>query len=62
VNIGPKYYNHYLFVLYLPGSADFMGLNHYSTVRAHYKVCTGSDAGYYCDMDVYADRDPAWPG
>lgn len=50
------------FYFFSAGSADFMGINHYSSVRARHRVCSPGEVGYYCDMDVEADRDPAWPG
>jgi len=43
------------------GSADYLGLNHYTTNRAKHHVCDESEVGYYCDMEVQADQDPAWP-
>nr|ATP16791.1 multidomain GH1 [Lyrodus pedicellatus] len=46
----------------LAGSADFLGLNHYTTNRAKYRVCGENDTGYYCDMEVESDQDPSWPG
>lgn len=43
------------------GSADFLGLNHYSSNRAKYKACGENETGYYCDMELVSDKDPAWP-
>lgn len=47
--------------IFLLGSADFLGLNHYTTTRARYRVCDENETGYYCDMELEADQDPNLP-
>jgi len=48
------------------GSADFFGLNHYTTMYAahgdgHEPMATFSNAGIAEDQDVSVSADPAWP-
>lgn len=44
------------------GSADFMGLNHYTTFLAENRPSDPSDVSYEADQDVYAYHDPTLYG
>ncbi|XP_052245872.1 lactase/phlorizin hydrolase-like isoform X2 [Dreissena polymorpha] len=45
----------------IKGSADFLGLNHYTSSLAAHNTCGHDEKGYNCDMEVQQSFDSAWP-
>ena len=48
--------------LLVQGSADFLGINHYTSFLTENKPSNISDVSYEADQDVYTYYDPSWYG
>ncbi|XP_057373386.1 lactase/phlorizin hydrolase-like [Daphnia carinata] len=48
--------------IFVQGSADFLGINHYTSFLTQDKPSDINDVSYEADQDLYAYHDPSWYG